>query len=151
MKLIKTLGFILIIGTSFLTNAQESDISDQKIIDKESYYQKRALEDAQYEQQFEAETKAEEEAFWKEQKEYENKLKQEDRKAHKAYMQGKKDAYASHYDHCNHHCHHSDNYYHHASFYYYRYDGYYYDRSPRRNTISTRAQIRTPSVSLGLF
>ena len=123
MKLIKALGFILVIGTSFIINAQESDNTDQKIIDKESYYQKRASEDAQYEQQFKAETKAEEEAFWKEQKDYENKLKREDRKAHKAYMKGKKDAYASHYEHCNHHCHHSDNYYHHASFYYYRYDG----------------------------
>ena len=151
MKLIKALGFILVIGVSFITNAQESKNSDQKIIDKKSYYQKRASEDAQYEQQFKAETKAEEDTFWKEQKDYESNLKQEDRKAYKAYMQGKKDAYASHYEHCNHHCHHSDNYYHHASFYYYKYDGYYYERYPRRNTISTRVQVRTPSVSLGLF
>lgn len=152
MKLIKTLGFILVIGTSIITNAQDSKDSDQKIIDKESYYQKRASEDAQFEQQFKAETKTEEEAFWKEQKDYERNLKQEDRKAHRAYMKGKKDAYASHYEHCDNHCHHSENYYHHATFYYYRYDGYYYDRYPRnRSTISTNVRVSTPRVSLGLF
>ncbi|WP_445733808.1 hypothetical protein [Mariniflexile sp.] len=152
MKLIKTLGFILAVGVSFLSNAQESENSNKKVIDKESYYQKRALEDAQYEQQFKAESKAEEETFWKDQKAYENNLKQEDRKAYKAYMQGKKDAYANHYEHCNNHCHHNDYYYHHASFYYYRYDGYYYERYPRnRNTISTNVRVSTPSVRLGLF
>jgi hypothetical protein len=151
MKLIKALGFILLMGVSFISNAQESNNSDQKIIDKESYYQKRASEDAKYEQQFKAETKAEEEAFWKEQKTYESNLKKEDRKAHKAYIKGKKDAYANHYEHCNHHCNHSPYYYNHASFYYYRYDGDRYERYPRRNTMSIGTRVNTPSVSLGLF
>jgi hypothetical protein len=151
MKLIKALVFILVLGVSFITKAQETKNPDEKTIDKETYYQKRALEDAQYEQQFMAETKTEGETFWKDQKQYENDLKQSDKKAYRAYMKGKKDAYQSHYAHCNNHCNHSDYYYHHASFYYYRYDGNYYERSPRRNTMSIGTRVNTPSVSLGLF
>lgn len=152
MKTIKTLGFIILLSVSILTHGQESENPDKKAIDKESYYQKRALEDAQYEQQFTAETKGEEETFWKDQKSYENDLKQKDRKAYRAYMKGKKDAYESHYNHCDSHCHHTDNYYHHAFFYYYRSDdGYYYERYPRRNTISVGTRVSTPSVRLGLL
>ncbi|MFH4963948.1 hypothetical protein V8G69_03010 [Gaetbulibacter sp. M235] len=151
MKSFKTLTFILAFGVSFITNAQKPEASNEKKASKESYYRKRALEDAKYEQQFSAETKAEEETFWKDQQNYENNLKKKDRKAYKAYMKGKEDAYASHYAHCDHHCHHSDYYYHQATFYYYGYDRYYYERYPRRNTISTSVRVSTPSVSLGLF
>lgn len=151
MKFYKSLIFIVTIGLSFTLNAQETEHADNSKIDKKSYYQKRAIEDAKFEQQFSAETKAEEEAFWEEQKAYEKNLKREDRKAYRAYMKGKKDAYASHYGHCNHHCHHSDFYYHHASFYYYGYNGYRYKRYSRRSTINAGVRVNTPSVSLGLF
>lgn len=152
MKTFRKLISIIIIGLSFATNAQEHKASDKKIAEKKSYYQQRAIEDAKYEQQFSAETKAEEEAFWKEQDDYEKNLKQNDKKAYRAYMKEKKDAYAKHYEHCNHHyCHHSDYYYHHASFYYYGYSGYYSERYPRRSTASTKVSIGTPSVRLGLF
>ncbi|GGK35517.1 hypothetical protein GCM10007962_32420 [Yeosuana aromativorans] len=155
MKLFKTLTLIIALSYSFLTQAQKSELSSEAshktTIDKKTYYQKRAMEDAKYEQQFSAKTKAEEETFWKEQKNYENNLKKKDRKAYKAYMKGKEDAYASHYEHCNNQCHHSDYYYHQTSFYYYGYDRYYYERYPQRNTISTSVQVRTPSVRLGLF
>lgn len=152
MKLFKTLTFIVALGFSLIIQAQESEISNEKIIDKESYYQKRAKEDAKYEQQLTSENKeVEEETFWKEQKNYESNLKRKDRIAYNAYIKGKKEAYASHYEHCNSHCHHSDHYYDHASFYYYRYDGYYYERYPSRSTIGTRVNVNMPNVRLGLF
>ncbi len=150
MRSLKTLVLIIVFHFSFMTNAQDSEISNETTVDKKSYYQKRAEEDAKYEQQLSSETKADEETFWEEQKNYENDLKRKDKKAYKAYMNSKKAAYANHYEHCNHHCHHSENYYHHASFYYYRYD--YYQSYPRsRSTISTNVRVPTPSVRLGLF
>lgn len=152
MKTIKTLVFVIVLSFSSVTNAQDKDSSNEASVDKKSYYQQRAEEDAKYEQQFRAKNKAEEETFWKEQKNYENDLKRKDKKAYKAYMKGKKDAYAHHYEHCNHHCHHSDYYYHHASFYYYGYHNYYYERYPRRSSsIGTNVRINTPSIRLGLF
>lgn len=152
MKSFKTTVFIIALSLSFVAQAQETDASTETKTDKKTYYQKRAAEDAKFEQEFKAETKTEEEQFWKDQKAYEKDLKKRDRKAYKAYMQGKKDAYAEHYEHCNHHCHHSDHYYHHATFYYYRYDnGYYYNRYPRRSSVNTRVSIGTPNVRLGIF
>ena len=151
MKLFKTSIFIIALGFSLVAQAQKSEVSNETKVDKKSYYQKRAIEDAKYEQQFSAETNAEEETFWKEQKNYENDLKEKDKKAYRAYMKGKRDAYANHYEHCDNHCHHSECYYQYASFYYYRYDGYYYERYPRRNTVSVRTRINTLSVSLGLL
>ena len=151
MKPFKRLMSAIIIVSSFTIYAQNSEVANRRSADKKSYYQKRAAEDAKFEQQFTAETKAEEEAFWKEQKAYEDDLKQKDRKAYRAYMKGKRDAYAEHYEHCNHYCHHSDYYYHHATFYYYGYHSYYYDRYPRRSTTSIGVRVHTPSVSLGLL
>ena len=151
MKILKSIAFIAALSFSLAAQAQETEVSNDASIDQKSYYQKRALEDAKYEQQFKAETKADEEVFWKDQKNYEENLKREDRKAYRAYMKGKKDAYASHYDHCGNHCHHSDNYYHHASFYYYGYHGHYNERYPRRSSVGTSVRIRTPSVRVGLF
>ena len=148
MKNYKSLVFIIAIGVSLTLQAQESKNTEKSTIDKKSYYQKRAMEDAKFEQQFNAESKAEEEAFWNDQKAYEKKLKAEDKKAYKAYMRGKKDAYANHYGHCTNHCHHSDYYYHHAPFYYY---GYYNERYPRRNTVRTNVRVNTPRISLGLL
>ncbi len=150
MKILKTTALVLTLSFSFVLQAQESVASNETKVDKKSYYQQRAKEDAKYEQQFTAESKEDEEAFWEEQKAYEKNLKQKDRKAHRAYMQGKKDAYAEHYAHCNHHCHHSDYYYNHASFYYYGYHGYYYDRPQRSRSIRTNVNLGTPRVRVGL-
>lgn len=140
-------------SVSYFGYTQEKNIPDENnTIDKKTYYQKRAAEDAKYEQEFVAENKEEEDTFWDEQKEYEEDLKKRDRKAYRAYMQGKKDAYAEHYDHCNNHCHHSHGYYQHASFYYYGYNNYYYERYPKqRSTISTGVRVNAPSVRLGIF
>jgi len=148
MKSIKPLLLVTIMSISLSSYAQENKEKDEIKIDKESYYQQRAIEDAKYEQQFNAKSKTEEEVFWNDQKQYEKDLKRRDRKAYRAYMKEKKSAYANHYKHCNHHCHHSDYYYHHAAFYYYRYDRYYYPRSTR--TINTSIKVRTPSVRLGI-
>ena len=151
MKSFKKLILVIFIGTSFTFYSQETKVTNETTADKKSYYQKRALEDAKYEQQFTAEVKADEEAFWQDQKTYEDNLKRKDRKAYGAYMKSKKDAYANHYYHCNSHCHHSDYYYHHASFYYHGYYDYYYERYPRRrNTINTDVRVNTPSVRVGL-
>ncbi|MBC3757626.1 hypothetical protein H7U19_04380 [Hyunsoonleella sp. SJ7] len=151
MKLFKTAICILIISLSFTINAQEVSKEKEESLDKTSYYEKRAKEDAKFEQEFKAETEAEAEEFWEEQEAYEKELKKRDRKAYRAYMKGKRDAYAEHYEYCNHHCHHGDHYYHHASFYYYRYDRYYYDRYPRpRNTVSTNVRANVPRVRVGI-
>ncbi|MFL1011872.1 hypothetical protein [Flavisericum labens] len=151
MRIFKTSVFILAILLSFNPQAQEQELKSETKIDKKTYYEKRAEEDAKFEQQFTAKTEAEEEKFWKEQKTYEKNLKKKDRAAYTAYMQGKRDAYSAHYEHCSNHCHHSDHYYHHASFYYYRYDGYYYRHPQQRSGINTRVGISTPNVRLGLF
>tara|TARA_R110002050_G_scaffold104052_5_gene213248 strand:- start:13511 stop:13969 length:459 start_codon:yes stop_codon:yes gene_type:complete len=152
MKFFKSLVFIAALSLSFAAQSQESEASNNTTIDKKAYYQQRAIEDANYEQQFSAEVKADEEVFWKDQKAYEEDLKRKDRKAYRTYMKGKKDAYASHYKHCDNHCHHSDYYYHHASFYYYGYHEYNYQRSSyRRNSINTSVRLNTPSVRVGLF
>ena len=150
MSIFKTSLFTLAICFSLTIQAQDAQIENKTTIDKKSYYEKRALEDAQYEQQFTAKTKAEEKAFWKAQKTYEKDLKRKDKKAYKAYLKGKEDAYAEHYQHCDHHCHHSDHYYSHASFYYYRYDTNY-RRQPQPSTINTQIRVNTPGVSLGLL
>jgi hypothetical protein len=145
MKSIKKLALITVLGFSVLVSAQESKTENTTKINKESYYQKRALEDAQYEQQFDAESKTDEDTFWKDQKQYEKDLKKRDREAYRAYIKEKKNAYARHYEHCDQHCHHSDYYYQHATFYYYRYDSY-----PRRRTINTNVTVRTPRIRLGI-
>ncbi|MEL1241993.1 hypothetical protein [Flavobacterium flavipallidum] len=94
MKKIQTLFFLFFLGTINL-QAQNATVKSETNVnvstDKMSYYQKRGAEDAQYELAFVAKTKAEEKAFWKEQKEYEKTLKQKDRKAYRAYMASKKE------------------------------------------------------------
>lgn len=150
MKLLKTSLLIAITGLSFSLQAQNNQIKDSTNISKSSYYRQRAIEDAKFEQQFEAKNKAEEDAFWEDQENYEKKLKRNDRKAYRAYMKGKRDAYAEHYEHCDHE-HHSHDYYTHASFYYYRYEDPYYYHHPHRTTYSTNVRVSTPSIRLGLF
>ncbi|MDO7172679.1 hypothetical protein [Mariniflexile sp. AS56] len=152
MKLFKIVVSIVAVSLVSVGYAQETKIASETKVDKQSYYQNRAYEDAKYEQQFVAETKAEEEAFWKEQQAYEKDLKRQDKKAHKAYVKGKKDAYKSHYSHCDSHCHHSASYYGHASFYYYGYHEHYNQRYPRRSSsVSAGVRVATPNVRVGLF
>lgn len=115
-----------------------------------SYYQTRAREDAQQEQQFQANSKKEERTFWKEQKEYEKNLKSDDRRAYRLYIEAKNDAYASHYHNCDGTCHHSDYYYQNAGYYYYEYRQPRYNATNMRTTITTNVGISTPTVRLGL-
>jgi hypothetical protein len=146
---------IATIALSFLNllNAQEynnmSETNESQ--DKKSYYEQRAKEDATFEQKFKAKSETEESEFWQNQKEYEKELKKRDRKAYRAYMQGKKDAYAEHYNHCDTHCHHSQSYYYHVSYYHHGYHRYYYERYPSRNSISARIGVSTPRVRLGIL
>ncbi|TXE09892.1 hypothetical protein FUA26_10420 [Seonamhaeicola algicola] len=152
MKTLKTVITALLFTMSFSIYAQNSeDTAKNASVDKMSYYEKRAKEDAKFEQKFKAENTDEEESFWEEQKAYEKELKKRDKKAYRAYIRGKRDAYAEHYEHCDSHCHHGHHYYNHASFYYYRYDGYYYKHPNRGTSINTNVRLRTPRISVGLF
>lgn len=146
----KRLHFLLttaFVVMSFGLTAQETEAGSEE---KLSYYEKRAREDAQFEQSQKLENEKEEEEFWEDQKEYEKKLKKRDRKAYKAYMKGKRDAYAEHEQHCDSHCHHSSRYHYHASFYYHGHDHYEYRRSPRRTSVRTNVGIGLPSIRVGL-
>ncbi|MGV8814616.1 MAG: hypothetical protein ACOH2D_10965 [Gelidibacter sp.] len=151
MKTLKISALLVIFSISNAITAQTIESSNEAHIDNRSYYEKRAAEDAKFELEFSAKTKAEEEKFWKEQNAYEKELKRKNKKAYKAYIRNKKQAYAAHYERCNQHCHHSDDFYYHASFYHYHYKGYYYERQPRHTTTSTRVIVNTPSVRLGIF
>jgi hypothetical protein len=155
MKTIKTLLVLLFLGTIATVQAQEarveSEISINSNPDKITYYQQRGSEDANYELTFKAKTKAEEKAFWKEQKEYEKELKKKNRKAYQAYIARKQDVYTVHHSHCDAHCHHSDSFYGHAGFYYYEYDQRNYQGRPSNTSVNTQIGVRAPSVRLGLF
>ena len=143
----KKMNFLIALVVLFsLTTvvAQEEKVEKK---DKLSYYEDRGAQDASYEQSLEVE-KEEEADFWKGQEQYEKDLKKRDRKAYRAYMKGKSDAYAEHAAHCDSHCHHSD-YYHHHTTYYYSYQRNYYPR--RRSTINTGVRVSAPSVRVGIL
>lgn len=153
MKTILSILIIVLLG-SLSINAQEISMKNKTNIktpaDKMSYYQKRGAEDAQYELTFTAKTKAEEKAFWKEQKEYEKTLKQKNRKAYRTYLASKKESYTEHYNHCDAHCHHDPMFYTYAGYYYYGYERPYYQRGYSPSTVNTRISVGTPSLRLGL-
>jgi hypothetical protein len=156
MKTIKTISAILFFGALANLNAQEAKLSEETEVntnqEKLSYYEKRGAEDANYEVQFKAESKRGEASFWNEQENYERELKEGNRRAYRAYMQGKKEAYAEHHHDCDGHHYHSDSFYQHAGFYYYEYDRRNYERSPRRSSsVDTQIGVSAPSVRLGLF
>jgi hypothetical protein len=121
MKTFKAALILLIFSFAPHMKAQQSRASDQAELETKnnmSYYQRRGLEDAQHEQELEVKSKAEEHTFWEEQKKYEKELKKNDRRAHRAYLQGKKRVMQPQ---CDSHCHHSEYWYQHAGYYYYEY------------------------------
>lgn len=146
MKRLQFLSLAVLLFTATGTIAQELESTEQEKI---SYYEQRAKEDAQFEQSQEL-AEQEEEEFWESQKEYESRLKKRNKRAYRAYMKGKKDAYAEHQVHCDTHCHHSEHYHAHASFYYYNNDSYRYRSYNRGTTIRTGIGVRAPSVRIGL-
>ncbi|WP_158841459.1 hypothetical protein [Polaribacter sp. L3A8] len=147
MKAIKSIFTIIIFISASFISAQDSEKMSKE--EMRNYYKVRAKEDAKFEQDFKAASKADEKKFWKEQKEYEKGLEERDHVAYNAYMQGKKDAYSEHYEHCNNHCEHSRHYHYYANFYY---NGYYKnERRHYKRTTNTSIKIGTPSVRLGLF
>jgi hypothetical protein len=93
--------------------------------------------------------KAEEHTF-EEQKQYEKELKKNDRRAHRAYLQGKKRV-MPHHNYCDSHCHHSEYWYQHAGYYYYEYREPRYENRASRTTVNTQIGVRTPQVRLGLL
>lgn len=155
MKTFKTILTILFFGSLAAANAQQAKVSHKTRVnpsqEKWSYYEQRGAEDANYELKFRAKSKSDEQTFWHEQKQYEIELKKDNKSAYRAYMQGKKDAYAEHHHHCDDHCHHSDSFYRHAGFYYYEYDHRNFERSPSRTSVNTRIGVSAPSVRLGIF
>lgn len=117
--------------------------------DRMSYYERRAGEDAAFEQSLQSDGEEGQEDFWKARKAYEKALKKRDKSAYRAYMQGKRDAYASHFEHCGHRCHHSRYYYYHAGNYYHGYRVSYH-RYPRRSGNTVKVRVATPRVRLFL-
>jgi hypothetical protein len=115
-----------------------------------SYYQRRGLEDAQHEQELEVKKKAEEHMLGRTKK-YEKELKKNDRRAHRAYLQGKKRGLCSAPHYCDSHCHHSEYWYQHAGYYYYEYREPRYENRASRTTVNTQIGVRTPQVRLGLL
>jgi hypothetical protein len=153
MKTIQSLFLVLALSliTSIQAQATKVEYKSQVAVKQNnSYYQQRAREDAQLEQEFKANSKKEERAFWKEQKEYEKNLKSQDRRAYRVYIEAKNDAYASHYHNCDGTCHHSDFYYQNAGYYYSAYRQPRYSGTSTRATINTNIGISTPAVRLGL-
>lgn len=154
MKTIKALFAILFLGTIATVQAQDAHIKSETRIntnsDKIAYYQQKGTEDAKFELEFKAKSKGEEKNFWKEQKAYETELREDNRKAYRAYIASKKDAYRAHHNHCDDHCHHDDSFYSHAGFYYYEYDQRP-QRTPSSTTVNTQIGVRAPSVRLGVF
>jgi len=150
----KTIIALILLGTIATTQAQNVSVQSETNIstssNKIAYYQQRGAEDAKFELAFVAKTKAEEKAFWKEQKAYEKELKERNRKAYRAYIASKKDVYTEHYYHCDGNCHHNDSFYTYAEFYYYQYNQPNYQRTPSRTSVNTQIGVRTPSVRLGL-
>ena len=144
MKRLALLIMVMLLGLSNMTMAQENE---ENANDKKSYYEKRGEEDAKYEQSLEMTNEEDEEDFWQDQKQYEKDLKKRDKKAYEAYMQGKKDAYAEHAQHCANHCQHSEHYYTHTHFYYSYHRTYY----PRRSGVNTNIRLGSPSIRVGIF
>lgn len=142
----RTLNYLFLMAFLLLNGlyAIAQETNDEK---KLSYYEQRAREDAKFEQTLEM-AEDEEEDFWQEQKVYEKDLKKRDKQAYKAYMKGKRDAYAEHAKICNEHCHHSHDYHSHVTFYYYReYPSY---RPYQYNTrVNAGVRVNTPSVRIG--
>ncbi|MEZ7503623.1 hypothetical protein [Flavobacterium sp. Arc2] len=154
MKTVKALLILIIFSFLPNANAQKARVTNDTEVETKhsvSYYEQRGLEDALYEQQFEAKSKTEERAFWEEQKKYEKELKKNDRRAHRAYLQGKKEGYAAHHDHCDNHCHHSDYWYQYAGHYYYGYSEPRYENRSNRTRVNTQIGVTTPKVRLGIF
>jgi hypothetical protein len=155
MKKVKTLFAIVFFGVVANVNGQEARVKSETRINTNqeniSYYEQRGAEDAKYELQFKAKSKSDEQAFWHEQKQYEKELKKDNKRAYRAYVQSKEEAYAEHYHHCDDRCYHSDSFYQHAEFYYNEYDRRNYERSPSTISVNTQGGVRTPSVRLGVF
>jgi hypothetical protein len=143
LTIMRTLFLVFAFLSFGLLQAQEKE---EKKVSKTAYYKQRAKEDAKFEQEYKAKSKKEQRKFWKEQKAYERDLKEKDKIAYEAYMQGKRDAYAEHNEHCNHHCSHGYYYHSHARYYY----TYEYRRQPRYNSsINTRVRISAPRIRIG--
>ncbi|MCQ0110422.1 hypothetical protein [Zhouia amylolytica] len=142
MRCFYRIVFIIIGFINFSAFGQEPDKENE---DPLSYYEKRAREDAEYEQSLASQHVEDEELFWKDQKAYEKNLKKRDKKAYKAYMKGKEAAYKEHQDSCDSSCHHSHYYHHYTSFYYYEERRPY--RSPYRNA---NIRLRMSSLNVGV-
>lgn len=155
MKIVKALVIITVFAFLQNVSAQEAKASTNdsvQIKHSVSYYEERGAEDAQYELNFESKkSKSEDRVFWNEKQAYEKELKRKNRRAYRSYLQGKRDGYAAHYDHCDSHCHHSDYWYQHADYYYYKYREPRYEDRSSRTSVNTQIRVSAPRVRLGLF
>lgn len=147
MKATKLILAVTLLFASTISYGQNQE--KDSIIGKEDYYKERAKEDAKFEQEFNSKSKSEDKSFWKDQRAYEKELKKKDEIAHEAYMQGKKDAYAEHNNHCDAHCNHGAYYKVHVRYYYHHNQSY--ERRSHRRSNAARITVKTPSIRLGMF
>lgn len=131
------LFILLLFGATCVSMAQEESES------RESYYEARAREDAAYEMSLK-ENEEDEAEFWESQENYEKALKKMDKKAYRAYMRGKRDAYREHAYHCGSHCHHGPHYEYRATYYY----SDYHPGPSRQAGLGVR--VRSPRIRIGL-
>jgi len=104
----KRLGFVvllLIFGYSNSLLAQDSN--ENPNLEKATFYEQRAKEDAAYEQSLVLNNEKDELDFWKDQKRYEQDLKKSDEAAYSSYMKAKKRAYHEHFQKCSGTCNHT--------------------------------------------
>jgi biopolymer transport protein ExbD len=93
MKTFKAALILLIFLFAPHMKAQQSRASDQAELETKnnmSYYQRRGLEDAQHEQELEVKAKNRGTYVLGRTKKIRKELKKNDRRAHRAYLQGKK-------------------------------------------------------------
>lgn len=119
-----------------ISNAQEVAPSP------DTYYETRAREDAAYEMALQEDAEDEED-FWASQEAYEKALKKRDKKAYRAYMRGKREAYREHASRCGSHCHHGHHFEYRATYYY----SDYYRRPARSGGIGVR--VASPRIRIG--
>ncbi len=114
MKLIWQAVVLIMILLPLNINSQLVDTKKEVI----AFYTAMAEKDALFEQSIRLDSAEDEADFWKDQKEFEQDLKQHNYTAYKSYLKGKKEAYHFHEQHCKTKENHGEYYYLQASFYY---------------------------------
>jgi len=136
MKLNWQVLFIVLILLPLTINSQVIDSKKEEI----AFYAAMAQKDALFEQSIPLDVEEDEMDFWRDQKKFEQDLKQNNYTAYKAYLQGKNEAYYFHEQHCDSSCNHGEYYYLQASFYY---------TYGSKDYVSTLANVHRRNMAIG--